>query len=300
MLQWRLTVSATLIPLLFLLFAWDHRLGVIAPVFIVLTLLIVAGCVIELVALLQTRIPELQPTRLVLANGWIVLSAWVVPILATTNGTDAVNDGDPLFYLMIATAIAWLALSTRAVFAFRAENQNIVTLAAEGLTLLYLGIGIGLTVNLRWVAGHERGYLVLGSMILAVKFGDVGAYTIGRLFGRTKFVPRLSPGKTWAGVGGAMVSAVFASAFWLGWIAVTWFGVDASEPRWTRIIVYGLVMGVAGIIGDLSESLIKRDAGQKDSGNTIPGFGGVLDLMDSLIFAGPCAYLFWRFFPPLL
>mgnify|MGYP006928378394 CR=1 FL=1 len=92
MLQWRLTVSATLIPLLFLLFAWDHRLGVIAPVFIVVTLLIVAGCVIELVALLQTRIPELQPTRLVLANGWIVLSAWVVPILATTNGTDEVND----------------------------------------------------------------------------------------------------------------------------------------------------------------------------------------------------------------
>ncbi|MEX1232572.1 MAG: phosphatidate cytidylyltransferase [Planctomycetaceae bacterium] len=300
MLRWRLAVSATLIPLLFLLFVWDHKLGAVAPVFLVLTQLILAGCVVELVGMLKFRFGEVQRIRLLLAGGWILLSAWVAPLLETLNRTDAIVGGDPLVYLMIATATAWLVLLTRAVFAFRAERQNVLTLTAESFTLLYVGVGIGLMANLRWVAGAERGYLVLGSMILAVKLGDVGAYTIGRMFGRTKFVPHLSPGKTWAGVGGAMVSAVLASAFWLGWVAVTWFGADAAQPQWTRIIIYGLVMGAAGVVGDLCESLIKRDAGRKDSGNTIPGFGGVLDLMDSLIFAGPCAYLFWRFFPPLL
>lgn len=300
MLRWRLAVSATLIPILYLLFLWDHRIGATAPVFLVICQLIHAGCVIELVDMLRSRFAELAPKRLIVACGWILLSAWAVPLLDVMGRTGGVDGNDPLVYLMIAVVMAWLALFARAVFAFLADRQNVMTLTGEAFTLLYVGVGFSLTANLRWVAGAERGYLVLVSMILAVKFGDIGAYTIGRLFGRKKFVPNLSPGKTWAGVMGAMASAVLASFFWLGWVATASFGPAAGEPRWMRILIYGLTMGVAGVVGDLCESLIKRDAGRKDSGDTIPGFGGVLDLMDSLIFAGPCAYLFWRFFPPLV
>jgi phosphatidate cytidylyltransferase len=122
--------------------------------------------------------------------------------------------------------------------------------------------------------------------------GDTGAYTLGRLMGRHKMAPRLSPGKTWEGAAGAALFAVFGS-----WAVFNLIGRMLNSHRaplesW-RWIVFGLVVGIAGLLGDLAESLLKRDAGRKDSSPWMPGFGGMLDLLDSILFAAPVAYLCW-------
>ncbi len=81
------------------------------------------------------------------------------------------------------------------------------TLGAELIIVAYVGVLLCLTAELRWVAGAQAGYLVLGSLIIAAKCGDIGAYTLGRLFGRRKMAPRFSPGKTWAGAIGALIGS---------------------------------------------------------------------------------------------
>jgi phosphatidate cytidylyltransferase len=152
------------------------------------------------------------------------------------------------------------------------------------------------TAQLRWVAGTQAGYLALGSLVIAAKSGDIGAYTLGRLFGRRKMVPRLSPGKTWMGGLGALLGAAAGSWAWLTW-GTPLFNSAWQAPAWYWSVLYGAIIGVVGLIGDLCESLIKRDVGQKDSAALLPGFGGLLDLLDSVLYAGPVAYVLWLVLP---
>jgi phosphatidate cytidylyltransferase len=119
--------------------------------------------------------------------------------------------------------------------------------------------------------------------VFVIKSSDIGAYTFGRLFGRHKLAPRVSPGKTWEGLGGAVV---FAAVVSLAFALI--FGI----MRVWIAPVFGATMAVVGQLSDLSESMLKRDAQQKDSSNRVPGFGGILDVIDSPLFAAPCAYLF--------
>ena len=122
--------------------------------------------------------------------------------------------------------------------------------------------------------------------IFTVKSSDIGAYTIGRLFGKHKFSPKISPGKTWEGMAGAVVFAGFVGSI---------FACCCGIMPWQYGTLFGAVFAFVGQLGDLAESLIKRDVGRKDSSNWMPGFGGVLDLLDSILFAAPIAYLFWIF-----
>jgi phosphatidate cytidylyltransferase len=130
------------------------------------------------------------------------------------------------------------------------------------------------------------------SLILVVKLGDIGAYTLGRLFGRHKMAPVLSPGKTWEGALGAVLAACLGG--WLSgfWLVPAMTTATGTVETW-RWLVYGVLVGVFGLLGDLAESLIKRDVGRKDSSTWMPGFGGVLDILDSILFAAPVAYLCW-------
>jgi phosphatidate cytidylyltransferase len=169
-----------------------------------------------------------------------------------------------------------------------------------GLTVLsfaYVGMLLTFVVQLRIYVGNFQGMMALASLITVVKMGDSGAYTVGRLIGRHKMAPVLSPGKTWEGFGGAMVFAVIGSWIVFNWAApaISQSGASAIWPPtalW-RVLLYGLIVGIAGLLGDLAESLIKRDMGRKDSSPWMPGFGGVLDLLDSVLFAAPVAYLCW-------
>jgi phosphatidate cytidylyltransferase len=125
--------------------------------------------------------------------------------------------------------------------------------------------------------------------ILVTKFSDLGAYVTGSLFGKHKMIPRISPGKTWEGFAGAIVVSTLVSiAFY-----------KVAGPRLTNMTllhatVLGILLSSTAVIGDLIESLFKREAGVKDSGRLFPGIGGILDLMDSLLFNAPLMYLYVR------
>ena len=117
---------------------------------------------------------------------------------------------------------------------------------------------------------------------------DSGAYLAGRAFGRAKLMPTVSPGKTWAGAYGAVVASVLAT-----WVFAQ-FVLPATAHLTMQpvpILVTGIVLSVAAQVGDLAESMFKREAGVKDSSHLIPGHGGVLDRVDSLLFTLPVGYV---------
>ncbi len=149
------------------------------------------------------------------------------------------------------------------------------------LAVLYLGLLGAFILAIRIDVGLWSALM----FIFVVKASDIGAYTFGRTFGKHKFSPRVSPGKTWEGLGGAVTAALLVS---FAFAAV--FGIMAVGPA----LVFGGCLAVIGQLSDLAESMLKRDAQQKDSSNRVPGFGGILDVVDSLLFAAPFAYVFFR------
>ncbi len=188
-----------------------------------------------------------------------------------------------------------MALFVGGMARYRVPGKTIENLGAEFVTLTYVALFVSLTVQLRWVDANKLGYLPLASLVVATKCGDICAYFAGHLFGKTKLSPLISPGKTWAGAFGAFLGAAAGS-----WAFLTWgtgYLTNAQPGPWYWAVLYGLVLGVVGLVGDLAESLLKRDLGAKDSAPLLPGFGGLLDLLDSVIFTGPVAYLLWLVLP---
>ena len=132
-------------------------------------------------------------------------------------------------------------------------------------------------------------YLVL-FVVAVTKFTDVGAFLCGSLFGRTPFFPNISPKKTWEGIAGALVVGVL-----VGLGIFHFFGNHLPHLSLILICELSLLLGVAGIAGDLAESLLKRSVHSKDSGHALPGIGGGLDLIDSLLFTLPLFYFVYLF-----
>jgi phosphatidate cytidylyltransferase len=293
MLAWRLLVSAILIPAFVVLFYLDQRAGASAPVLLALALAIAVRSAWELAQLFRVRSFEPSFLETAFVSCALVISAWV-PRLSSPGPSKGPFDALGLPFFVFAISVLWLLASN--AFRYREPGGRMETLGAELVIVAYVGVLLCLTAELRWVAGAQAGYLVLGSLIIAAKCGDIGAYTLGRLFGRRKMAPRLSPGKTWAGAVGALIGSALGAWLWLGW-APPYFDSrwPGSPALWS--IVYGLVISVAGMIGDLCESLIKRDLGKKDAAALMPGFGGLLDLTDSILYAGPIAYLLWTVLP---
>jgi phosphatidate cytidylyltransferase len=169
----------------------------------------------------------------------------------------------------------------------RQSQQAITLMAGTVLATLYFG-GLGwfmLALRVKQASGDGafRGSTAVIIMILlVVKFTDIGAFFGGKLFGRHKLIPWLSPGKTWEGLAAGLLVAGAMAALW----------APIIQPLTVyQAIVIGVLLGGIGQLGDLLESLMKRDAEVKDSGSTVPGFGGVLDITDSPLLAGPFAYL---------
>jgi phosphatidate cytidylyltransferase len=190
-------------------------------------------------------------------------------------------------------ALAILAAFVCEIVRYQQPGRAIANLALTILSLAYVSLLLSFVVQLRLFGSNIEGLLALVSLIAVVKMCDTGAYTVGRLIGRHKMTPRLSPGKTWEGAIGGLLFAVVGSWAVFELLAPHLNGrtPDSLEPwRW---IAYGLIVGGAGIFGDLAESLLKRDTGHKDSSPWMPGFGGVLDVLDSILFAAPVAYLCW-------
>ena len=187
----------------------------------------------------------------------------------------------PQVYLFFLSAFVLLALllyqymryGTSAVFANCGANY---------FSIVYLGLLSGFVLAIRL----DFGLWPLFMFVFVVKSSDIGAYAIGAPFGRHKFSPKISPSKTWEGMAGAVAAAVIVAI-----IFARIFGIMS----WWLALIFGLCFAFIGQLGDLAESMIKRDAEQKDSASNVPGFGGILDIIDSPLLAAPFAYLFFMF-----
>ena len=137
------------------------------------------------------------------------------------------------------------------------------------------------------------GQMLVLYLIIVVKCTDIGAFFVGRFFGRHKLFPRISPNKTWEGLFGGIAFALAAS------ILFYYFSdhhLGALHLRLSDAVILGLVLAIAGTVGDMFESLLKRGAGTKDSSTLIPGMGGILDVIDSLLFGAPVLYAYTKLF----
>lgn len=173
----------------------------------------------------------------------------------------------------------------------RQTHEAITHMAGTVLSALYLG-GLGwflmaLRVKHSAHGGFQGNTLVILAILLTVKLTDVGAFFGGKALGRHKLIPWLSPGKTWEGLACGMALAAVVGMCCAPFI---------ENLTWDKALVFGALMGAIGQGGDLLESLMKRDAEVKDSGSLIPGFGGVLDVIDSPLLAAPFAYLLFSLF----
>lgn len=225
--------------------------------------------------------------------------AWVVYggnglIVAASGLPEAWNFGlGPFGWPAAALALALFAAFCGEMSRYTGPGKVTERLGATVLSLCYVGLLLTFVIQLRLVGDGTTGLRALLSLVVVVKMCDTGAYTVGRLIGRRKMTPRLSPGKTWEGLAGGLAFACLGA-----WLALRWWPAQSGSAD--RIggftwgwLAFGLVVGVAGVVGDLAESLLKRDLGRKDSSPWMPGFGGVLDLLDSILLAAPAAYLCW-------
>lgn len=287
MLGWRLTVSAILIPSFIGICYLDAKSGDTAFYLLGLCVLLAARSAFEFADLLRTR--SFQPSFPLIA----VLSIGI--IVGSWNGIV----GDQFLAMSRAglfMSIAVLACFLRGAIRYREPGSSMETVAIDLLGVAYIGLLLSMTAQLRWIAGGNAGYLALGSLVIGAKCGDIGAYTLGRLFGKRKMVPRLSPGKTWMGFWGALLGSGLGCLAWFTF-ATPKLVAKATAPAWYWSVLFGLVLGVVGLVGDLCESLIKRDVEKKDSAALMPGFGGLLDLLDSILYAGPVALVLWIVLP---
>jgi len=198
----------------------------------------------------------------------------------------------PIAASSLAFIIVFIMLFAALRRAYRKETQEAIThMAGTVLATLYLG-GLGwFVIALRVKHSQPRDFhgttWVILSMLLMVKFTDIGAYFGGRALGRHKLIPWLSPGKTWEGLACGMLVAGLVGMACAPWI---------PHLPWWKGFIFGVILGGIGQVGDLFESMMKRDAEVKDSGRLVPGFGGILDIIDSPLFAAPFAYLLFSLF----
>jgi phosphatidate cytidylyltransferase len=176
---------------------------------------------------------------------------------------------------------------------YRQPGTATVNVALSLLTLVYIGFLWSFIPLLRRFHDNGWGMMALVSAILVVKACDTGAYFTGRFLGRHKMSPILSPKKTIEGAIGGLVIACLACGAFFYFAGPVLVGTGFQMPSLFRCLSYSLAVAVAGMFGDLAESLLKRDMGSKDAGNQLPGLGGVLDVIDSVLFAAPVAYACW-------
>lgn len=212
-------------------------------------------------------------------------------VFGTYKGSDAA-----FIFETAALLVGILWIFIRQIFH---RNPDTIPAAAVGYTLLgliYIPFLGSSTINLIYLTpkaadGHLTGHYYLLFLAVVTKMSDCGAYLTGSLIGKHPMIPRISPKKTWEGFAGALTHSVIASV-----VLVTVFPTQLSlvASPWHAAII-GLVLGFVAVLGDLAESLVKRSTHTKDSGSMLPGIGGAMDLIDSLLFTAPLLYLYLRY-----
>ncbi|HEX3988950.1 MAG TPA: CDP-archaeol synthase [Verrucomicrobiae bacterium] len=194
------------------------------------------------------------------------------------------NDFETCFFIIFV-----LGLCIRQ-FISREVNTGIVAISVTLFGILYVPWLLNYIQKINFFGQQAvQGKWYVLYFVLVTKLSDCGAYAVGSLIGKHKMIPRISPGKTWEGFGGAIVVSTAASVIFARVAGSHLMGMTLRHS-----IILGVILSVAAVVGDLIESLFKREAGLKDSGHLFPGIGGILDLLDSLLFNAPLMYLYLR------
>jgi len=256
--------------------------GIAGVGLLILLLLILPPATMEMASLLAAE--RVKPYRFISAagSGAMVLHAFLTQDERFESRMGASSLAFIIVFVMLAAALrrAWV----------RQTEDAIHLMAGTVLATLYLG-GLGwflMALRVKHSPHFDGSTMVILMILLVVKFTDIGAYFGGRSLGKHRLIPWLSPGKTWEGLICGMATAGI-----VGIVCVQYLGDGFS---WWKGLIFGVVIGGIGQLGDLLESLMKRDAQVKDSGSLIPGFGGILDVIDSPLLAAPFAYLLFSLF----
>lgn len=301
MLRWRL-ISAAIVLSILLTLVWadyQHNFGApgvwLAPLALVLGMLATG----ELLAMYRNAGHKPAAWAMYAGNALILLAA-MAPLAWSLRGLPYPPDCPlgTLGWVLSATALAVLLAFLAEMQRYRGPGGVSANIGLVVLAVTYIGLLMSFLIALRMFGGNAVGMAALLSMIIATKLGDTGAYTFGRLFGGKVFgslrmAPVLSPKKTWEGAVGALVFSCLGAWLTFEYLVPRLTGVNEIATPWWEAMIYGGVISMVGILGDLAESLLKRDLGVKDSSTWLKGLGGILDLLDSLLATAPIAYLFW-------
>jgi phosphatidate cytidylyltransferase len=199
------------------------------------------------------------------------------------HGTPArVNDFETVFIILFVLGLCLCQFFTPG------NTAGILAISTTLFGLMYVPWLLNFIQKINFFPNIQGHYYLL-YFVLVTKSSDTGAYAVGSLIGRHKMIPRISPGKTWEGFGGAILGSTLASVLFYHFLPGHLAGMT-----YLHAIVLGVILSISAVVGDLIESLFKREAGVKDSGRLFPGIGGILDLLDSLLFNAPIMYLYLR------
>jgi phosphatidate cytidylyltransferase len=229
---------------------------------------------------------------LVCFKGWGILGGVLLMVgtflnltgkIGTSGSPARVNDFETSFLILFVLGLCLCQ------FFSKNNTAGILAISTTLFGLMYVPWLLNFIQKINFFPKGVEGQYYLLYFILITKISDSGAYAVGSLIGKHKMIPRISPGKTWEGFGGAILTSVLASVLFAQLVGKHLLGMTI-----THAVILGVVLGVAAVVGDLIESLFKREAGVKDSGKYFPGIGGILDLLDSLLFNAPIMYLYLR------
>jgi phosphatidate cytidylyltransferase len=276
----RRTLSSVLLWAIVLVAIFSKNRLISDYVFLFLMLLLAGAGLAEFYDLVSRR-------GLVCFKGWGIFGGLLLMVstfvyLSPRVAPAKANDFETSFLILFV-----LGLCVRQ-FVSRSNPAGLLAISTTLFGLMYVPWLLNFIQKINFFPQINGRFYIL-FFILVTKFSDMGAYIVGSLFGKHKMIPRISPGKTWEGFGGAILFSMGASVVFAHFARKELAGMNLGHA-----VILGIILGSAAVLGDLIESLFKREASVKDSGRLFPGIGGILDLMDSLLFNAPLMYLYLR------
>lgn len=298
----RRLISATIIISTLLLLLWfdfwlgsNDQLGRPGLVLCGLAIVMAAMAASELASMFNNVACRVNQVVVVLSTVVMVCTAFVPSLWREQPiGCPLGLFGWALAGIVLATVIAFVN-EMRCFDSTTASSKGEVIdrLGRSTLVFIYLSMLFAFLLPHRLLENSNGlGLFAIVALVSTVKLSDTFAYFFGKTWGTVKLAPKLSPGKTVQGAVGAFVGGSLASAIVVYAVAPLIFGITIAKPWWW-FLAYGILVTSAGMVGDLAESLIKRDSSIKDSSSWLPGLGGVLDIVDSLVFAAPVSFFLW-------
>lgn len=303
MLSYRLATGFSLVAAVLAVLWIDEWFAPWYPLWAIASSVALVMAAREMVGLMTASVGRPSASTVIAGTLVVGLANWWPHVIAIANGMP-MGEPNALSYDPMApvNALAWPLWAFVAVLMatflsqslqFAKPGNAMTTIASTILAIAYVGLLGSFMIQHRWLDGSHHGVIPLMILVATAKGADTGAYTVGRLFGKHKLWPVLSPSKTVEGALGGLIFAVIAAALVVGFARMA---LHTAVLSWKETIGYGIVVGTAAQLGDLMESMIKRDGEVKDADTIIPGFGGLLDILDSLLFAGPVGYGYWLLF----